>query len=115
MIASLAVLAIALLVLNAIGSGLARLAGGALVFGSLIWLSSDSADPVSAGWYLLTGAGLWLFGHWLWALKHRAWRTMLARRVFALPGLHAVAPIESRDPANRRREWPTAAEPSPRY
>lgn len=104
MIAGLAGLALVLLVLHAIGSTMARLVGTFLIFFSLIYMSNGSNQP-SAGWYLLAGIGLWLFGHWLWAFKHKSWRTALAQRVFALPVLHSFAPIESRQsrpvPADR--------------
>lgn len=108
MIAGLAALAIVLLVLHAIGSTLARLVGTVLIFFSLIWLSTGSEHVTAPGWYLLSGIGFWVFGHWLWAFKHKTWRTALARRVFTLPVLHTLAPIESRQRREPVADWPAS-------
>jgi hypothetical protein len=78
------------------GSGLARFAGGLLVVIGLLRISSDHASPRMWA-FVGVGVALWLFGHWLWALKHKLWRTQFALSVFSLPVLDAIAPI----PTNR--------------
>lgn len=42
--------------------------------------------------WLAIGAGLWLLGHWLYALRWHTWRTQLAAQIFELPGLRALPP-----------------------
>ena len=81
-----------------IGSGLARLVGIILFIdgiGGMFIRGGDLANtrfPIEAG----IGLALWLAGHWLYALKHRLWRSHLALVVWRLPILSLLAPIPTR-------------------
>ena len=39
------------------------------------------------------GIGLWMFGHWLFALKHGMWRTRLARAAWRVPVWAWASPV----------------------
>lgn len=86
------------IVLWGIGSGLARLVGIILLIDGLGGIALHAGDI--AGTRYLTeaavGLGLWLAGHWLYAVKHRLWRTHLAMTVWRLPVLSHLAPIPTR-------------------
>ncbi|MCD7053127.1 hypothetical protein LRS58_20635 [Rhodococcus sp. BH2-1] len=110
-LAGLAILAIAAWLF---GSVLARVGGALLVIIGLLRIASDHAS--SRMWaFVGIGVGLWLFGHWLWALKHKLWRSRIALSVFSLPVLDMLAPIPTnRIPRRRmhsdgRAHWPSRA------
>lgn len=64
-------------------------------------------DGNLAGIILLAGAlGLWLIGHWRYALRHREYRSPLARRIF-------LQVLPTRLDPTRRWAWPVA-EAAPR-
>ncbi|MDV8009463.1 hypothetical protein [Rhodococcus sp. IEGM 1318] len=49
-------------------------------------------------------------GHWIWAFKHKAWRTRLALTADSLPGLHHLAPTPTNHtpkPAPHTAVWPS--------
>lgn len=99
----LALIAIVALIAWTVGSFLARLVGALLVLDALLKLTTIGVNPaafVTVAEYLAIGIAVWLLGHWIWAFKHRTWRTQLAYRSFGLPLLRALAPIP---PAARRR------------
>ncbi|QBJ97395.1 hypothetical protein ERC79_16710 [Rhodococcus sp. ABRD24] len=72
------------------GSVIARIGGALLVIIGLLRIASDHASPRMWA-FVGIGVALWLFGQWLWALKHKLWRSSLALSVFSLPVLDAVA------------------------
>ena len=49
-------------------------------------------------------------GHWIWAFKHKAWRTRLALTAYSLPGIHHLAPIPTNHTLKQAQR--TAAGPS---
>ncbi len=83
------------------GSGIARAAGGLLAIIALVRIAAGHESP-RMWMFLAVGAGLWLFGHWLWAAKHKLWRSRLALSIFSTPLLDRLAPI----PTNRIRRQP---------
>lgn len=99
-----AIIAVAALLIWGFGSIIARVAGAIAVFEGLLRIGFTGATPVA---YMLLTAGflIWMTGHWIWAFKHKAWRTRLALNVYSLPAIHNLAPI----PTNRRKVAP--AEP----
>ncbi|MFF0818364.1 hypothetical protein ACFYVR_24940 [Rhodococcus sp. NPDC003318] len=90
----LALLAIGALATWLLGSIIARVAGALIVLEFLLRfaITDNARQPAHYGW-LATGVGLWLFGHWMWAYKHRTWRSSLVLKAFSTPGLHRLAPI----------------------
>lgn len=76
------------------GSTLSRIFGAALVLYSLFELSQGDT---SAGTYKLLAFGIaaWLVGHWIWAFKHKTWRSQLALNTYRLPILNFIAPIST--------------------
>ena len=42
---------------------------------------------------LAVGVTLWLAGHWLFAVKHRAWKSIVAERIFHIGILARLAPL----------------------
>jgi len=89
------------------GPGLARFAGVLLVIIRLFRIATDHASPQM--WAFVGGGlALWLFGHWLWALKHKLWCSPLALSVFSLPVLDTLAPIPTNRVPRRQRttHWP---------
>ncbi|MDH6284936.1 hypothetical protein [Prescottella agglutinans] len=76
----------------------------------LLRISSDHAIPRM--WAFVGVDGARLFGHWVWALKHKLWRNQIALSVFSLPVLDAVAPIptnrvprQQHDVGPHHRQW----------
>lgn len=105
-----ALLAIGALATWIFGSIIARVAGALIVLESLLRIAlADTArdQPTRYAW-LAAGIAIWLLGHWMWAYKHRTWRSALALKAFSAPGIHHLAPI----PTNRRRKEPTPTWPS---
>lgn len=43
---------------------------------------------------LAVGVVCWIAGHWLFAMKYKAWRSSIGRAPFKLPVLSALAPID---------------------
>lgn len=105
MIGFLALALLVGLVLWAVGGVAARLVGGLLALSALARLVLDGASAATLLW-LAAGIGLWLFGHWHHAAKHRVWRSMLALRVWSLPVMHQLAPIPTDRRPSRRSSWP---------
>lgn len=93
-----AALAVAAMLLWGIGSTVARVVGIILLIDGLGGIALHSS--ALAGTHYVTeaaiGLGLWLAGHWLYALKHRLWRSHLAMVTWRLPGLSLLAPIPTR-------------------
>lgn len=91
----MAAIAIVALLIWVFGSTLSRVFGAALILYSLFELTQNDGSVET---YKLLGAGIvaWLAGHWLWAFKHKTWRSQLALNVYRLPLLNFVSPI----PAN---------------
>lgn len=104
MIGFFALVVLAGLVLWAVGGAAARLAGGLLALSALARLVLDGASSTTLLW-LAAGIGLWLFGHWHHAAKHRVWRSTLALRVWSLPVIHQLAPIPTDHRPARRSSW----------
>lgn len=98
----MAAIAITLLLTWVFGSTITRALGVALIFYSLFDLSQNGN---SLGSYQLLGTGIviWLAGHWLWAFKHKNWRSQLALNIYSLPILDSVAPIPSSRRADKNR------------
>ncbi|WP_154606763.1 hypothetical protein [Rhodococcus sp. AQ5-07] len=95
-----AIIAVAALLIWGFGSIIARLAGAIAVFEGLLRIGFTGSTPTA---YAILGAGLgiWMTGHWIWAFKHKAWRTRLALTAYSLPGLHHLAPIPTNHTPNR--------------
>ena len=87
-----ALIAIGALLIWAFGSITARLIGALIIFEGLLRVGVTGAGPLSVA-ILAIGVAAWLLGHWIWAYKHKTWRTRLALNTFSLPGLHHLAPI----------------------
>ncbi|SUD49525.1 Uncharacterised protein [Nocardia otitidiscaviarum] len=88
-----ALVALVALVSWLIGSAVARWVGALLVLDSLVSLAAALLFPgrlVVALGYLGAGLALWLCGHRLYLAKYGRWRSALAARAFALPGLRAL-------------------------
>ncbi|MGC5247616.1 hypothetical protein ACPXB3_11900 [Gordonia sp. DT219] len=89
----LAAAVLVLILLWAFGSIVGRVAGVLLVLDGLGGFVVHGATP---GWrYVIelgAGIGLWMFGHWLFAAKHGAWRSRLGRMVWRSPLLAWMAP-----------------------
>ena len=95
-----AILAIAALATWIFGSIISRVAGALIVLECLLRIAlADNAhdQPARYAW-LTAGIAIWLLGHWMWAYKHRTWRSSLALKAFSAPGIHRLAPI----PTSRR-------------
>lgn len=82
-------------------SFVARVAGSLIVIDSLLTFVLGSGRPERLVW-LAAGVGLWIGGHWMWALKYRAWKSALALRIFELPLLRYLAPIDRRPFSTQR-------------
>ncbi|MCZ4553656.1 hypothetical protein [Gordonia rubripertincta] len=93
-----AALAVAAMLLWGIGSTIARVAGIILLIDGLGGIALH-ANALAGTHYVteaVIGLGLWLTGHWLYALKHRLWRSHLAMVTWRLPVLTWLAPIPTR-------------------
>jgi hypothetical protein len=78
-----AVVVLGLLAFWVIGGIVLRLAGAALALLALVGLAVSSGHGAGAGVPLfLVGVVLWLAGHWHFALRHHAYKSPLAQRVF---------------------------------
>ena len=105
----LALLAIGALATWIFGSLIARVAGALIVLESLlrIALADTAREPARYVW-LAAGVAIWLLGHWMWAYKHRTWRSGLALKAFSAPGIHHLAPIPTNHrPKRSTTTWPT--------
>ncbi|QSE87908.1 hypothetical protein JWS13_04150 (plasmid) [Rhodococcus pseudokoreensis] len=107
-----ALIAIGALLIWAFGSITARLIGALIIFEGLLRIGFTGAGPLPVA-LLATGISAWLLGHWIWAYKHKTWRTRLALNAYGLPGLRHLAPIRTNH-APRSRLRTTAKWPSPR-
>ncbi|ANS32677.1 putative membrane protein (plasmid) [Rhodococcus opacus] len=94
-----ALIAIGALLVWAFGSITARLVGALIIFEGLLRIGFTGPGPLSVA-ILAIGVAAWLLGHWIWAYKHKIWRTRLALNVYSLPGLHRLAPI-----VTNRQPW----------
>ncbi|NKS56551.1 hypothetical protein GS504_03395 [Rhodococcus hoagii] len=102
----IALLILAALAAWAFGSTIARFLGALTVISTLVAMVVLPTFTVQ--WQLLNLAGgtaLWLFGHWLWAIKHRTWRTRLALVAFSRPGLRRLAPIPTNYQPKQPKRW----------
>lgn len=105
----IAILAIGVLATWLFGSIIARVAGALIIAEFLLRFAfTDNARQPTHYMWLAGGIGLWLFGHWIWAYKHRSWRSRLALKAFSGPGIHRLAPI----PTNHRPKALTPKWPS---
>lgn len=86
-----ALIAIAALLIWAFGSTVTRFTG---------------AGPLSVA-ILTTGIAAWLLGYWIWAYKHKTWRTRLALNAYSLPALHHLAPIGTNRSSRPTAKWPS--------
>lgn len=85
---------LALVLVWAFGSVIARVVGVVMVLDGVGGFVVHGTAAVHDR-YLIelgVGVGLWLFGHWLYALKHGVWRSRLGRAVWRLPVLALIAP-----------------------
>ncbi|WCT06245.1 hypothetical protein [Rhodococcus qingshengii] len=98
-----AIIAVAALLIWGFGSIIARLAGAIAVLEGLLRIGITGSTPAAYA-ILVAGLTIWMTGHWLWAFKHKAWRTRLALTAYSLPGLHHLAPI----PTNRIKPTPNS-------
>ena len=83
MTAALSIAATGMLVALALwlfGGFMVRVAGAVLGFGGLPSSASTGSPTMAVA--TLFGAFAWLFGHWLYAVRHHDFRSPLARRVF---------------------------------
>lgn len=104
-----AIIAVAALLIWGFGSIIARLAGAIAVFEGLLRIGFTGSTPAAYA-ILAAGVAIWMTGHWIWAFKHKAWRTRLALTAYSLPGLHRLAPIatnHSTKQAPRTAVWPS--------
>jgi hypothetical protein len=101
-----ALIAIGALLIWAFGSITARLIGALIAFEGLLRIGYTGAGPLSVA-ILATGIGAWLLGHWIWAYKHKTWRTRLALNAYSLPGLHYLAPIGTNRVPRPTVKWPS--------
>ena len=102
-----ALIAIGALLTWVFGSITARLIGTLIIFEGLLRIGFTGAGPLSMA-ILATGIAAWLLGHWIWAYKHKTWRTRLALNAYSLPGLHHLAPIgTNRVPRRPTVKWPS--------
>ncbi|MGO4203636.1 hypothetical protein AB4Z09_18165 [Rhodococcus sp. TAF43] len=105
-----AIIALVALFTWAFGSTIARVAGGILVLEGLLRFAIGQTGA-GAWTSLVAGLTIWGLGHWIWAYKHKTWRSRLALNAYSLPGIHRLAPI----PTNRRPRQPRAwGAPAPR-
>lgn len=103
----LALLAVTALVGWTIGGLLLRMLGGLTVISGLLLASIGHPAGVAAA---ALGAGVWLAGQYVYGLRHHAYRSPLARRLYArtpLARLDAtrgwVIPTTAASPAHCRR------------
>ncbi|NKR30221.1 hypothetical protein GS538_09220 [Rhodococcus hoagii] len=90
----------------AFGSTIARFLGALTVLGALLTMIVAPIIAIPGQLInLVGGTTLWLFGHWLWAIKHRRWRTRLALAAFSRPGLRRLAPIPTDYQPKRPTHW----------
>ncbi|KAF0957355.1 hypothetical protein [Rhodococcus sp. T7] len=101
-----ALFAIGALLIWAFGSIAARLIGALIIFEGLLRIGFTGPRPLSVA-ILATGVAAWLLGHWIWAYKHKAWRTRLALNAYSLPGLHHLAPIGTNHAPHPTVKWPS--------
>lgn len=68
-----------------VGGWVLRTAGATLAVGGLLCTADTGSLTMAVA--TLLGAAAWLAGHWLYAVRHHYYRTLLARRIFldALP------------------------------
>ncbi|CAM4376170.1 hypothetical protein NONI108955_23355 [Nocardia ninae] len=87
------IIALALLLAWALYPGLARFLAILLVIDSIasVFLFPYKAPLAHLGW-LIFGIALWLASHRRLAIRHRSWRSTLAKRAFQLPGLRHLQP-----------------------
>ncbi|WJJ14660.1 hypothetical protein P9990_27150 (plasmid) [Prescottella equi] len=101
-----AIIALVALFAWAFGSIIARVAGGILVLEGLLRFAIGQSG---AGAWITLGAGfaIWCFGHWIWAYKHKTWRSRLALNAYSLPGIRRLAPIPTNYRPRPPRKWGT--------
>lgn len=87
--------AVVLILVWLFGSGLARFAGIVLVIDGLggLVIHAGSFDNPRYAIEAAAGIGLWMFGHWLFALKHGMWRTRLGRAAWRVPVWSWASPV----------------------
>lgn len=101
-----ALIAIAALLIWAFGSTVTRFIGAIIIFEGLLRIGFAGAGALSVA-ILTTGIAAWVLGHWIWAYKHKTWRTRLALNAFSLPALHHLAPIGTNRSPRPAVKWPS--------
>lgn len=99
----IAALALAALVIWAIGAPLARLGGALLAVASLICIISGEPITTRAP-LLVSGVVLWLAGHLLTAYKTRTWSSHLAETLVTRTPLRYLDPVRGHEHRRTRRE-----------
>ncbi|GAF46462.1 hypothetical protein [Rhodococcus wratislaviensis] len=103
-----ALIAIGALLIWAFGPITARLIGALIIFEGLLLIGFTGAGPLPVA-ILASGIAAWLLGHWIWAYKHKTWRTRLALNAYSLPGLHHLAPTGTNRTPHATVKWPITA------
>jgi hypothetical protein len=86
-VGTVAILILGLLAFWVVGGVALRVAGAGISLLALVGLAVSSG--AATGFFILVfGLFLWLAGHWHFALRHHAYKSPLARRIFllVLPG-----------------------------
>jgi hypothetical protein len=80
MILTLGAVALGLLIAWRLGGVLLRAVGAVLIFSGIVALAvlGDGVGILVSG----IGAGVWLAGHWHYALRHQEYKSALARQIF---------------------------------
>src|SRR4051794_20816490 len=87
-IGTVAILVMGLLAFWVLGGTVLRVAGAGIALFALLGLAISGGRDIAAGLLILVfGLFLWLAGHWTFAVRHHAYKSPLARRIFlqALP------------------------------
>ncbi|MGH3803057.1 MAG: hypothetical protein ACRDTD_23585 [Pseudonocardiaceae bacterium] len=107
----IALLLLGVLVAWKFGSFFARFLGLLIIGGAAMAMMVESVSALPANLLTLTTRiVIWLAGHWIWAYRHKTWRTRRALSAFSRTSLHYLAPI----PTNYRPKPPATQWPSRR-
>ncbi|GCE40988.1 hypothetical protein Rhow_004631 [Rhodococcus wratislaviensis] len=105
----IALLLLGVLVVWKFGSFFARFVGLLTIVGAAMAMMVEPVSALPANFLTLaTGIIIWLAGHWLWAYRHKTWRTRRALSAFSRTGLHHLAPIPTNyRPKPHATQWPS--------